>query len=123
MRDFTDSIRRAHCFNSPSNNLPNIEHLFTAARILLRLIFLVFSLNYWLQFTRRAGARHRPTLGLSPGRYVHLALILLGPIIISIALFHIFVAPGNYGLAIVICVLGLVAVIGQKNYIRAIFAK
>ena len=54
---------------------------------------------------------------------MHLALILLGPIIISIALFHIFVAPGNYGLAIVICVLGLVAVIGQKNYIRVIFAK
>jgi hypothetical protein len=27
-----------------------MKHVFTAARILLGLIFLVFSLNYWLQF-------------------------------------------------------------------------
>ena len=60
---------------------------------------------------------------LLSGRYVNLALTLLGPIIISIALFHILVAPGNYGLTVVLCVLALVTLIGQKNYVRAIFAK
>jgi len=125
-----------------------MKHVFTAARILLGLIFLVFSLNYWLQFIpipgQPEGSHGASFMGaifmtkfltvvkvlelvggvlLLSGRYVNLGLTLLGPIIISIALFHLLVAPGNYGLTIVICVLALVTLIGQKDYIRAIFAK
>jgi putative oxidoreductase len=125
-----------------------MKHVFTAARILLGLIFLVFSLNYWLQFIpipgQPEGSHGANFMGaifmtkfltvvkvlelvsgvlLLSGRYVNLGLTLLGPIIISIALFHLLVAPGNYGLTIVICVLALVTLIGQKDYVRAIFAK
>lgn len=125
-----------------------MKHIFTISRILLGLIFLVFSLNYWLQFIpipgQPEGSHGANFMGaifatkflmlvkilqlisavlLLSGRYVNLALTLLGPIIISIALFHILVAPGNYGLTIVLGVLALVTLIGQKNYVRAIFAK
>lgn len=125
-----------------------MKHIFTAARILLGLIFLVFSLNYWLQFIpipgQPEGSHGANFMGaifatkflmlvkilqlisavlLLSGRYVNLALTLLGPIIITIALFHLLVAPGNYGLTVVLCVLALVTLIGQKNYVRAIFAK
>jgi putative oxidoreductase len=125
-----------------------MKHVFTAARILLGLIFLVFSLNYWLQFIpipgQPEGSHGANFMGaifmtkfltvvkvlelvggvlLLSGRYVNLGLTLLGPIIISIALFHLLVAPGNYGLTIVICVLALVTLIGQKDYVRTIFAK
>ena len=125
-----------------------MKHIFTTARILLGLIFLVFSLNYWLQFIpipgQPEGSHGANFMGaifatkflmlvkilqlisavlLLSGRYVNLALTLLGPIIISIALFHLLVAPGNYGLTVVLCVLALVTLIGQKNYLRAIFAK
>jgi uncharacterized membrane protein YphA (DoxX/SURF4 family) len=125
-----------------------MNHIFTAARILLGIIFLVFSANYWLQFIpipgQPEGSHGASFMGaifmtkfltvvkvlelvggalLLSGRYVNLGLTLLGPIIINIALFHLLVAPGNYGLAIVICVLALVTLIGQKEYLRAIFAK
>jgi putative oxidoreductase len=125
-----------------------MKHIFTAARILLGVIFLVFSLNYWLQFIpipgQPEGSHGANFMGaifatkflmlvkilqlisavlLLSGRYVNLALTLLGPIIISIALFHLLVAPGNYGLTVVLGVLALVTLIGQKNYLRAIFAK
>ena len=125
-----------------------MKHIFTTARILLGLIFLVFSLNYWLQFIpipgQPEGSHGANFMGaifatkflmlvkilqlisavlLLSGRYVNLALTLLGPIIITIALFHLLVAPGNYGLTVVLCVLALVTLIGQKNDLRAIFAK
>jgi uncharacterized membrane protein YphA (DoxX/SURF4 family) len=125
-----------------------MKHVFTAARILLGLIFLVFSLNYWLQFLpipgQPEGSHGANFMGaifatkfltvvkvlelvaavlLLSGRYVNLALVLLGPIIVNIALFHILVAPGNYGLTVVICVLALITLIGTKDLLRAIFAK
>jgi uncharacterized membrane protein YphA (DoxX/SURF4 family) len=125
-----------------------MKHVFTAGRVLLGLIFLVFSLNYWLQFIpipgQPEGSHGAGFMGaifatkfltvvkvlelvgavlLVSGRYVNLGLTLLGPIIINIALFHLLVAPGNYGLTVVICVLALITLIGQRNYLRAIFAK
>ncbi len=47
----------------------------------------------------------------------------LGPIIVNVALFHILVAPGNYGLTVVIYVLALITLIGTKDLLRAIFAR
>jgi putative oxidoreductase len=89
-----------------------MKHLFTAARILLGVIFLVFSLNYWLQFLpipgQPEGSHGANFMGaifatkfltvvkvlelvaavlLISGRYINLALFLLGPIIINIRFF------------------------------------
>jgi putative oxidoreductase len=125
-----------------------MKHIFTAARILLGLIFLVFSLNYWLQFIpipgQPEGSHGAGFMGaifatkflavvkvlelvaavlLLFGRYINLALVLIGPIIINITLFHILVAPGNYGLTAVICVLALVTLVGRRDLLRAMFAK
>lgn len=125
-----------------------MKYIFTAARILLGLIFLVFSLNYWLQFlpipSQPEGSHGAHFMGaifatkflmvvkllqlisavlLLSGRYVNLALTVLGPIIVSIALFNFLVAPGNYALPLVICGLAVVTLIGQKSYLRAIFTK
>jgi uncharacterized membrane protein YphA (DoxX/SURF4 family) len=89
----------------------------TAARILLGLVFFVFGLNGFLQFLPAppppeaaaafAGALFKTgyffpmlkgievTAGvlLLSGRFVPLALALLAPIIVNIALFHVFLAP------------------------------
>lgn len=125
-----------------------MKHIFATARILLGLIFLVFSLNYWLQFIpipgHPEGSHGASFMGaifatkfltvvkvlelvaavlLLSGRCINLGLTLLGPVIVNIALFHFLVAPGNYGLTAVICVLALITLIGQKNYLKAIFAK
>ncbi|MGA1539579.1 MAG: hypothetical protein ACO39C_04070 [Chthoniobacterales bacterium] len=125
-----------------------MKHVFTAARILLGLIFLIFSLNYWLQFLpipgQPEGSHGANFMGaifatkfltvvkileliaaalLLSGRYVNLALTLLGPVIVNIVLFHLLVAPGNYGLTITISVLAVVTLVGQRNYLRAIFAR
>jgi uncharacterized membrane protein YphA (DoxX/SURF4 family) len=125
-----------------------MKHIFTAARILLGAIFLIFSLNYWLQFipipSQPEGSHGANFMGaifatkfltvvkvlelvaavlLISGRYINLALVLIGPIIINIALFHILVAPGNYGLTLVICMLALITLVGRKDLLRAMFAK
>ena len=88
-----------------------MKHVFTAARILLGIIFLVFSLNYWLQFipipSPAAESLAAGFMGaiygsgfltlvkvlelvsavlLLSGRYINLALTLLGPIVVNILL-------------------------------------
>lgn len=125
-----------------------MKHIFTTARVLLGLIFLVFSLNYWLQFLPIPGQPEgshgahfmmalfatkflavvksielASAVLLLSGRFVNLALTLLGPIIVNIALFHTLIAPGNYGLTALICALALIVLAGRPGYLRAIFAK
>jgi hypothetical protein len=51
-----------------------------------------------------------PGILLLVGRYVPLALVLVGPVIVNIVLFHAFMAPSGLPLAIVVVVLwGLTA--------------
>ena len=125
-----------------------MKHLFTAARILLGIIFLVFSLNYWLKFipipSPAAESLAAGFMGaifgsgfltlvkvlellsavlLLSGRYINLALTLLGPIVVNILLFHVLIKQADHGLSILIAILALVVLIGQKNYLKAIFAK
>ena len=125
-----------------------MKHLFTAARILLGLIFLVFSLNYWLKFIpippSAEGSSAAMFMGalfgsgfltlvkvlellsavlLLSGRYINLALTILGPIVVNILLFHVMIKHSDHALSVVISVLALVVLIGQKNYLKAIFAK
>jgi uncharacterized membrane protein YphA (DoxX/SURF4 family) len=42
------------------------------------------------------------------GVYVPFALVLLAPVLVNIFLYHIFLAPGGLGLAVILCVLALV---------------
>lgn len=98
------------------------RHLPTAARALLGLMFLVFGLNGFLHFMPNppVPTRAGEFLGalaatgymfplikgtevvagalLLGGRFVPLALVLLAPVIVNIALFHLVLAPGAIGL-------------------------
>jgi len=105
----------------------------TIARYLLGLIFFVFGLNGFLhfiptqpmpdaagQFMGAMFATHYlivvfvleliPGAMLLAGRYVALALTLLGPVIVNIVLFHAFMAPSGLPLATIVVILwGLTA--------------
>jgi putative oxidoreductase len=103
----------------------------TIARYLLGLIFLTFGLNGFLHFipmpppTGVAGQffgalfvsqfyvvifllQIAPGLLLLVNRYVPLALTILGPVIVNILCFHIFMAPAGLPLAVVVTVLWFV---------------
>lgn len=97
----------------------SIKRLSTAARLVLGLVFFVFGLNGFLHFipqpplTGPAGAFAGALVAsgylfpllkgtevlagamLLSGFFVPLALTLLAPIIVNIAAFHLFLAPGN----------------------------
>ena len=103
------------------------------ARYLLGLIFVVFGANGFLHFIPMpppAGVAGQfmgalfvshvlvvvfllelaGGILLLVGRYVPLALVLLGPVIVNIVLFHVFMAPSGLPLAAVVVVLwGLTA--------------
>ena len=103
------------------------------ARYLLGLIFVVFGANGFLhfipmppppgvagQFMGALFVSHVlvvvflleliPGILLLVGRYVPLALVLLGPVIVNIVLFHAFMAPSGLPLAAVVVILwGLTA--------------
>ena len=106
------------------------------ARVLLGLIFLVFGLNGFLHFlpmpppTGVAGqffgsifASHYwvvifgvQTIGgllLLLNRFVPLALVLLGPVIVNIFFFHALMAPAGLPLAILVVVLW--AIVANRN--------
>jgi uncharacterized membrane protein YphA (DoxX/SURF4 family) len=104
----------------------------TIARMLLGLIFVVFGLNAFFQFLHMppppAGPAGDFTKALFVshyfyvvavlqivggllclvGSFVPLGLTLLGPVIVNILLFHIFLLPAGLGLAIVVAVLALI---------------
>jgi uncharacterized membrane protein YphA (DoxX/SURF4 family) len=114
----------------------------TAARLLLGLVFFVFGLNGLLHFLPNqpmpaaAGAflgglassgYFFPLLKVTEitagalllaGLFVPFALTLLAPIIVNITAFHLFLAPGNYGV--------VAAVLASEIYLawahRAAFA-
>jgi uncharacterized membrane protein YphA (DoxX/SURF4 family) len=113
----------------------------TIARLLLGVIFVVFSLNFWLHFIPvpppAEGSLAAGFMGaiyasgyltvvkvleltggllLLSGRYVNLALAFLGPIVVNIALFHIFLAKGGYPLPALMGVLALVALAGRQDF-------
>ena len=60
----------------------------------------LFSAGYFLLLLK--GTEIVAGLLLLANRYVALALILLAPIVLNIAGFHIFLAPGGAGLAVVL---------------------
>jgi putative oxidoreductase len=115
------------------------------ARLLLGLIFVVFGLNGFLNFlsmgpmpTGLAGqfigalflshyfwvvAALQITGGLLllVNRYVPLALVLLGPVIVNILCYHAFLNHAGAPLAIGVTVLWFVVFYGQRQYFSGIF--
>jgi putative oxidoreductase len=117
------------------------------ARYLLGLIFLVFGLNGFLhfipmpppkgalaaQFGGAIFASHYWVVVFSiqviggvlflVNRYVVLALVLLGPVIVNIFFFHALMAPEGLPLAIVVVVLWLILAVHYKQYLVGIFVQ
>ena len=117
------------------------------ARYLLGLIFLVFGLNGFLhfipmpppkgalaaQFGGAIFASHYWVVVFSiqviggvlllVNRFVVLALVLLGPVIVNIFFFHALMAPEGLPLAIVVVVLWLILAVRYKQYLAGIFVQ
>lgn len=115
------------------------------ARILLGLIFLVFGLNGFLRFipmpppTGLAG-QYMGALFVShylvpvfllqvvggalllANRFVPLALVLLGPVIVNILLYHALMVPEGLPLALVVTVLWLIVFAGVRSAFAGVFA-
>jgi len=110
----------------------------TVARYLLGLLFSVFGLNGFLhfiplppppglggQFMGAVFVSHFYVvvflLQLIPGilllvnRYVPLALVLVGPVIVNIFFFHVFMAPSGLPLALVVVVLWILVALGVRS--------
>ncbi|MEY4299131.1 MAG: hypothetical protein RIR25_367 [Verrucomicrobiota bacterium] len=125
-----------------------MKHIFAVARILLGIIFLIFSLNYWVHLipipASAEGSMAAGYMGaiygsgsltivkvieligavlLLSGCFVNLGLTLLGPIVVNILLFHILIAHDNCTLPVIIAVLALITLLGRKNYLRVILAR
>ncbi len=115
------------------------------ARILLGLMFVVFGLNIYLNFIPAqlppgdAGAlsglmMHHGWFNfigllyivggvlLLIGRYVPIGLVLLGPIIVIILLFHVTLAPASIGPGIFVALLEIFLIYHYRAHFRGIFA-
>ena len=117
------------------------------ARLLLGLICVVFGLNGFLNFlsmgpmpTGLAGqfvgalvlshyfwaVAALQIIGgvlLLVNRFVPLGLVLLGPVIVNILLYHVFLNPAGIGLAIVVAILWLIVFYGHRQYFSGIFVQ
>ena len=117
------------------------------SRILLGLIFVVFGLNGFLHFLDMgpmptgvagqflgalaqshylfvvAGLQVVGGALLMVNRYVPLALLILGPVIVNILLYHVLMAPAGILLAIVATILWVIVFISHRQYFSGIFVQ
>ena len=117
------------------------------ARLLLGLIFVVLGLNGFLNFLSMgpmpAGLAGQfvgalvlshyfwvvAALQIAGGalllvnRFVPLALVLLGPVIVNIILYHAFLNPTGAPLAIVVVILWLIVFYRHRQYFSGIFVQ
>jgi uncharacterized membrane protein YphA (DoxX/SURF4 family) len=116
------------------------------ARILLGLVFLVFGLNGFLHFIPMPpppglAGQYMVALFVShylmavfvlevvggalllANRFVPLALILLGPVIVNIVLFHSLLAPEGLPIALLSTVLWLVVFAGVRKAFDGVFVQ
>ena len=115
------------------------------ARLLLGLIFFVFGLNGFLNFLSMGpmpsglAGQFIGALVLSHyywvvaalqlvggvlllvNRFVPLGLVLLGPVIVNIILYHVFLNPVGIGLAIVVTILWFIVFYAHRQYFSGIF--
>jgi len=115
------------------------------ARLLLGLIFVVFGLNGFLNFLKGpmpTGLAAQFVLALIQShyfwaiaalqiaggvlllvnRFVPLALVLLGPVIVNILLFHLTMAPSGMAPAIVVTILWAIVFYWHRQSFAGIFA-
>ena len=116
------------------------------ARLLLGVIFLVFGLNGFLQFIHLPPptgiaaqffgalfASHYyivifavQVLGgllLLVNRFVPLALVILGPVIVNIFFFHTLMAPAGLPLAILVVILWVIVAVRNKQHFAGLFTQ
>ncbi|MDX6306866.1 MAG: putative oxidoreductase [Blastocatellia bacterium] len=117
------------------------------ARLLLGLIFVVLGLNGFLSFLSMgpmpsglagqfigalflshyfwvvSALQIAGGLLLLVNRFVPLGLVLLGPVIVNILLYHLFLNPVGIGLAIVVTVLWLIVFYAHRQSFSGIFAQ
>ena len=116
------------------------------ARCLLGLIFFVFGLNGFLHvipmmpmpqaavsfYATLIAVHLMPIISalqvitgllLLVNRYVPLALVVLGPIIVNIILFHILLAPTGLPLPIVVTILWVLVAVSVKPALAGIFER
>ena len=117
------------------------------ARLLLGLIFVVFGLNGFLNFINMGpmpsglAGQFIGALALSHyfwvvaalqvaggalllvNRFVPLGLVLLGPVIVNIVLYHVLLNPTGMALAIVVVILWLIVFYGHRQYFSGIFVQ
>jgi putative oxidoreductase len=117
------------------------------ARVLLGLLFLVFGLNGFLHFihmpppTGQQAVQYMTVLFLShylepvfllqvvggalllANRFVPLALILLGPVLVNILLFHSLMAPEGLPLALFATVLWVIVFYGVRRAFTGVLAQ
>jgi putative oxidoreductase len=117
------------------------------SRLLLGLIFVVLGLNGFLNFINMGpmpsglAGQFIGALALSHyfwvvaaievaggallllNRFVPLALVLLGPVIVNIVLYHVFLNPSGAVLAIVVVVLWAIVFYSYRQYFSGIFVQ
>ena len=117
------------------------------SRLLLGLIFFVFGLNGFLQFMNMgpmptglagqfigalfqshylwvvAGLQVVGGALLLINRYVPLALVLLGPVIVNILLYHLLLNPTGMIMAVVVAVLWFIVFYAYRQYFSGIFVQ
>lgn len=116
------------------------------ARILLGLIFLVFGLNGFLNFLHAPmppgpAGQYMALMGstfhmhfvylvqivgaalLLSGQFIPLALILLGPVIVNILLFHISLQPAGLPPGLFAAILWFIVFFGVRKAFTGIFAQ
>ncbi|SRR5216684_4991492 len=117
------------------------------ARLLLGLIFVVFGLNGFLNFLNMgplpsgfagqfiialaashylwviAGLQVVGGVLLLVNRFVPLALVLLGPVIVNILLYHVFLNRSGAQLAILGTILWFIVFYGHRQYFSGIFVQ
>jgi len=117
------------------------------ARLLLGLIFVVFGLNGFLnllnlgpmptglagQFIGALFQSHYffvvaalqivGGLTLLLNRFVPIALVLLGPVIVNILLYHLFLNAAGMAMAIFVTILWLIVFYGNRQHFSAVFVQ
>ena len=116
------------------------------ARLLLGLVFVVFGLNGFLNFIKGpmptglagqfvgalvlshyfwvvAAIQVAGGVLLLVNRYVPLGLVLLGPVIVNIICYHLFLNPAGIALAIAVTVLWFIVFYAHRQYFSGIFVQ